>query len=179
MKEKGTSFRIWGYTIYTIVVLTGFLYGCATAHPLGTQSGKPETTIPKLEKRWAADWKHYATDSDANNWFYDTQSISRGQDTLIVRTKEVLSDNEKADFIKEYPHITNIKNISYILDGSEINCSKNIRRPLSSFWYSSEGYDIYSVYYSHSEFNEVVPDSTLAELVEIICKEGGKENGKD
>jgi hypothetical protein len=118
---------------------------------------------------YGADWKHYATDSDANNWFYDTQSISRGQDTIIVRTKEVLSDNEKADFIKEYPDITNIKNISYTIDRSEINCSKNTRKPLSSFWYSSEGYDIFSVYYSHSEFNEVVPDSTLAELVEILC----------
>ena len=119
---------------------------------------------------YGADWKHYATDSSHNDWFYDTQSISRGQDTIIVRTKEVLSDNEKADFIKEYPDITNIKNINYTIDRSEINCSKNIRRPLFSFWYSSEGNDIYRVYYSHSEFTKVVPDSTLAELVAIICK---------
>ena len=119
---------------------------------------------------YGADWKHYATDSSHNDWLYDTQSISHGHDTITVRTKEVLSDNERADFIKEYPDITNIKNINYIIDRSEINCSKNIRKPLCSFWYSSEGNDVYRGYYSHSEFNKVVPDSTLAELVEIICK---------
>jgi hypothetical protein len=125
---------------------------------------------------YGADWKYFCTDKKNNEWFYDTQSISREQDTIIVRTKEVLSDNGKADFIEEYPDITNIKNISYIIDRTEINCSKNIRWSLSSFWYSSEGNEVYRVYYSHSEFTEVVPKSLGAKLVEIVCEKG--EGGK-
>jgi hypothetical protein len=120
---------------------------------------------------YGEDWKHFYTDANKNEWFYDTQSIPREQDTIIVRTKKVLSDNEKAIFIKEYPDITNIKNISYILDSWKINCSKNIRKPLTSFWYNSEGYEIFWVYYFHSEFKQVVPDSFEVKLAEIVCQE--------
>ncbi len=123
---------------------------------------------------YGADWKYFATQGDGSTLFYDTQntqSVSRGQHTVIVRTKEVLSDNGKAIYIKDYPDITDIKKISYILDRWEINCSKNIRRQLSSFWYSSEGYDVFSVYYSHSEFKQVVPDSFEVKLAEIVCQE--------
>jgi len=119
---------------------------------------------------YGADWKYIFKDADNNEWFYDTQSISREQDTIIVRTKKVLSGNGKAIFIKEYPDITNIKNISYILDSWKINCSKNIRKPLTSFWYNSEGYEVFWVYYFHSEFKQVVPDSNSAKLVKTICK---------
>jgi hypothetical protein len=125
---------------------------------------------------YGADWKHFITGAKGNDWFYDTQSVSREQNTIIVRTKEVLSENEKAQFIKDYPDITYIKNISYILDRWEINCSKNTRKQLSSFWYSSEGNDIFSEYYFHSQFKKIVSESVLSELVAILCKEG--EDGK-
>lgn len=119
-----------------------------------------------------ADWEYYYKDAEGTDWFYDTQSISRGQDTLMVRTKQVLSDSEKATFIKNYPDITDIKKLSYILDRWEINCSKNTGKPLSSFWYSSEDHDVFSVYYSHSQFQELAPNSALAKLITIIGKTG-------
>ena len=121
---------------------------------------------------WSADWKHFRTDKNNNEWFYDAQSISREQDIIIVQTKEVLSDNEKANFTKEFPDITNIKKICYILSRLEVNCSKNMMKQLSSFWYDSEGYDVYKVYYSHGKFKEIMPESNTAKLVEIICKNG-------
>ena len=119
---------------------------------------------------WGADWKYFRTDEKNNEWFYDAESILREQDIIIVRTKEILSDKGRAIFIKDYPTITKIKNISYILGRWEINCSKRISRPLSSFWYSSEGCDVFSVYYLHSQFSGVVPDIVMDMLVEIICK---------
>ena len=120
---------------------------------------------------YSADWKSFGSDANNNEWFCDTQSISREEDTTIVRTKVVLSDKGKTIYIKNNPYIANIKKISYILDRVEINCSKNIIRPLSSFWYSSEGYEVLSVYYSKSQFKQIVPDSIEVRLAEIGCQE--------
>ena len=119
---------------------------------------------------YGADWKYYSKDVDGSSSFYDTQSVSRGENTIKVWGKAVLSDKAKKKNIKNFPEMPDIENISYMEGRWEINCSKNTMRSLSLFWYSSEGNDIYRVYYSHSEFTKVVPDSTLAELVEIICK---------
>ena len=126
----------------------------------------------------AVDWKYFFTDVDGILWLYDTQSVSRGQDTTTVLVKKILSDKEKARKIKAFPKIIGIEKISYIINKDEINCSKNMYRVKSAACYGSEGEGIVS--YDADEpnpFLDVFPDTVAAGLVKALCgekKEGGK-----
>ena len=119
---------------------------------------------------YGADWKYYSKDVDGSSSFYDTQSVSRGENTIKVWGKAVLSDKAKKKNIKNFPEMPDIENISYMEGRWEINCSKNTMRSLSLFWYSSEGNVIYSRDYPDGQFREFPPDSLMAKLAETICK---------
>jgi hypothetical protein len=123
-------------------------------------------------KAQAADWKFVCKGTDGDNWFYDTQSVLRGQETVKVWVKDLLSDKRKKDYIKGFSKTPGIENISYILNRDELNCSKNIFRVLSIVCYSSEGKVIYNEDYPDEQFIEVAPDSHMAGLIEFFCKEG-------
>jgi|LQYC01.1.fsa_nt_gi hypothetical protein len=73
---------------------------------------------------YGADWKYFGTDADGTDWFYDTQSILRGQDTTKVWAKSIFTDKTKASYIKEFPNQPVIENASYDSVRMEINCSK-------------------------------------------------------
>jgi hypothetical protein len=88
---------------------------------------------------YGADWKYFNSDADDNLWFYDTQGISREQDTVRVWVKFVLSDKTKKEYIKNFPKTPGMENTSHTKDRWEINCSKNIKRVLSSVWCDTEG----------------------------------------
>src|SRR4030042_187033 len=121
---------------------------------------------------YGADWKYFDKDADDNLWFYDTQSISREQDTVRVWVKFVLSDKTKKEYIKNFPKTPGMENTSHTKDRWEINCSKNIKRVLSSVWCDTEGNIIMDKDYPDYPFSEVIPESIGAGLVEIICQPG-------
>ena len=121
-----------------------------------------------------ADWKYFEKSSDGDLWFYDTQSISREQDTIRVWVKFVLSDKTKKEYINNFPKTPGMKNTNYTKDRWEINCSKNIKRVLSSVWCDTEGNIIMNKDYTNYPFSQVIPDSIGATLVKIICKQEGK-----
>ena len=121
---------------------------------------------------YGADWKYFDTGGDGNTYFYDTQSISREQDTVRVWVKFVLSDETKKEYIKNFPKTPGMEKTSYTKDRWEINCSKNIKRVLSSVWCDTEGNIIMDKDYPNYPFSEVIPESIGAGLVEIICKKG-------
>lgn len=120
----------------------------------------------------ATDWKYYCTDAKGGDHFYDTQRISRGQDTVKVWTKNVLSEDAKKAILKKFPNPTDIEKISYIVKRDEVNCSRNTYRILSTVVYNSGGGVFSSSDTPDDSFQEVVPGSTLATLVEILCKKG-------
>jgi hypothetical protein len=137
---------------------------------------------------WAADWKYIFTAATGGEWFYDTQSVSRGQDITSVWTKWILSDKERAKFIKEFPEEFEflqegarktqgraqkicIENISYFIEKEEINCSKNVARIMSMSLYGSGGEVIWSSgAQKPNQFEDVFPDSKGITLVKAICK---------
>jgi len=121
---------------------------------------------------YGADWKYIYTAATGGEWFYDTQSISRKQDITKILIKSILSDKEKANYIKHHPKILSIKKISYTSGRWEVDCVKYKFRVLSANMYGSDGNIFYSVGSPNSYFLKVVPGSTIAKLVEIICKEG-------
>ena len=143
---------------------------------------------------WGADWKYIFTATTVGEWFYDTQSLSRGQDITSVWTKWILSDKERARFIKEFPEEfeflqegarknsghtqkKGIKNISCCIEKEEINCSKNVVRIMSMAFYSSDGEAIWSSgAQGPRQFEDIFPDSKGVTLVKAICGEG--EGGK-
>ena len=131
----------------------------------------------------AADWKYMFTAATGGEWFYDTQSISRGQDITSVWTRWILSDKERAKFIKEFPEefrylkINSSENISFFIEKEEINCSKNVARIMSMAIYDSGGEVIWSSgAHKQNQFEDVFPDSKGVTLVKAICGEG--EGGK-
>ena len=143
----------------------------------------------------AAEWKYIFKASTGGEWFYDTQSISRGKDVTSVWTKWILSDKERAKFIKDFPKefkitettatgadtIINkgvtLTDISFFIEKEEINCSKNVARIMSMSLYSSDGEVIWSSgTQKPNQFEDVFPDSKGVTLVKAICGEG--EGGK-
>lgn len=112
---------------------------------------------------YGADWKSIGKDADNNEWFYDTQNISRGLDTVKVWTKVVLSDKAKADLIKKSqpkkpPSLSyeppefysaqkeaelsqkdriNKENINHRIDRNEIDCVNNRVKIMSSALFDS------------------------------------------
>ena len=90
---------------------------------------------------WAADWKYIFTAATGGEWFYDTQSISRGKDITSVWTRWILSDKEREKFIKKFPEefrylkINSSENISFFIEKEEINCSKNVVQIMSMALY--------------------------------------------
>ena len=143
---------------------------------------------------WAADWKYIFTAATGGEWFYDTQSVSRGQDITSVWTKWILSDKKRAKFIKEFPEEFKFlqkgarkhygsaqklgtENIGFFIEKEEINCSKNVARIMSMSLYSSDGEVIWSSgTQKPNQFEDVFPDSKGVTLVKAICGEG--EGGK-
>ena len=119
---------------------------------------------------YGADWKYYTNDADGSTYFYDTQSVSREQDTTKVWVKELLSDKAKARQIKNHPNAPEIEKISINQYRLEINCSKNMMRVLSSVGYSAEDTVISNSNFPDSQFQGIVPDSNSAKLVKSICK---------
>lgn len=109
----------------------------------------------------AADWKFIFTDREDRLWFYDNQSILRGQDTIKVWVKIINSDETGKD---------RIENNSFIYYRWEINCSKNIYRILSFLEYSSKGDVTNKKDTPYAQFEEVPLQSVGARLVESICK---------
>jgi len=124
----------------------------------------------------AANWKFLGTDVSGNNWFYDPQSVSRGQDTIEVWNKIVLSDKYKTDTIKESHNISDKGNLSFFVEKFEIDCSKNMNRQTATISYDSQGGFIYREDYPNEQFKEVVLGSTIDALVKVLCKKG--EGGK-
>jgi|LQYC01.1.fsa_nt_gi hypothetical protein len=156
------------------------------SHSKGLEETIEQTDLSFLEKQCAdnssdallasgltGDWKYFYAD-EAGDSFYDTQSVSRGQDTTRVLVKTVLSDKAKADFIKEFQDKSGIEKICLIIHGWEIHCSKNRDRTLFLIWCSSDGKVIYSSDYPDEKFREVVPDSVGEALAKILC---GKHAG--
>ena len=121
---------------------------------------------------YCADWKFFNSDADDNLWFYDAQGISHEQDTVRVWVKFVLSDKTKKEYIKNFPKTPGMEKISHTKDRWEINCSKNIKRVLSTVWCDTEGNIIMEKDYPNYPFSEVIPDSIGAFLVESVCKQG-------
>jgi hypothetical protein len=121
---------------------------------------------------YGADWKFFNSDANGNLWFYDAQSISREQDSVKVWVKFVLSDKTKNEYFKNFPKNPSMGNTSYSKDRWEINCSKNIKRVLSSIWCDTEDHIIMNKDYPNYPFSEVIADSIGANLVEIVCKQG-------
>ena len=145
---------------------------------------------------YSADWKSFGKDEDNNEWFYDTQTIARDQDTIKVWTKIVLSDKAKAYFIKksqpkkppslsyEPPEFFSAQkeaelsqkdritkeNISHRMDRDEIDCVTNRIKIISSAWFDFTEDLIYSENPPDPIFKEIDPDSVTAKLVEIVCK---------
>jgi hypothetical protein len=119
---------------------------------------------------YGADWKHYYTNLKGTDSFYDAQSIIREGNTIGVWGKLVLSDKNKANYIKDHPKILGIEKINYTIGRWEVDCLKYKFRVLSSNWYASDGNTIYSVGSPNSQFLEVVPGSTIDKLVEAVCK---------
>ena len=58
-------------------------------------------------------WKYIC--GGGGDWFYDTQSVSRGQDTTSVWVKCLLNDKGKAWWIKMFPETKGIEKISYTI----------------------------------------------------------------
>ena len=121
---------------------------------------------------YAADWKFYYKNSKGTDCYYDAQRIICEGDITKVWGKLMLSDKDKEGYIKGHPKIPKIERISYTIGRWEVDCVKYRFRVLSSNWYDSDGNIIYSVGSPNSQFREVVPRSTIAKLVAIICKEG-------
>jgi hypothetical protein len=118
----------------------------------------------------AVDWKYVDAPPDGV-WFYDTQSVSRGQDITSVWVKCILSDKGKAKRIKSAPEINGIKNISYLIQKVEINCSKNALRLMALSLYNSGGEVIGSRNPQEpGQFEDVFPGSVGSVLVKAICK---------
>lgn len=118
---------------------------------------------------WGADWKYYTIDGVGSSLFYDTQSVSRGQEITTVWIKMIFSDKAKVMATKKSPEIDGIENISHAIARMEINCSSNEQRTLSEVGYSSEGTVLYSSDVP-DQFLVAPPDSIGARLVKIICK---------
>ena len=125
---------------------------------------------------YGEDWKHYGT-GESGDWFYDTQSISQGEETVKVWIKTKLSDKEKTKMIQAFPKTKGIEDISFITHKEEINCSKNEGRTIAMAWYDSKGNTVIRQNFPDSPFTDVFPESVYAALAaKIICKEG--EGGK-
>ena len=131
----------------------------------------------------AADWKFIFTAPTGGEWFYDTQSISRGQEITSVWTKWILSDKERAKFIKEFPEefrylkTNSNANISFFIEKEEINCSKSVARIMSMALYGSGSEVVWSSgAQKPNQFEDIFPDSKGVTLVKAICGEG--EGGK-
>jgi len=123
---------------------------------------------------YGADWKQFSTATDdGTSWFYDTQTIFRGQNIIKVWIKKVLSDKSKEKYIKNFYDMNGIKDISCTIEGGEIDCSKNRHRCILFFWYDAKGNVICKAKDSNSPFHPIHSNSPMAKLVEIVCKEGG------
>jgi hypothetical protein len=118
----------------------------------------------------AVDWKCYATNAEGELLFYDTQSIFRGQDSVMVMIKIVLTDKGKADLIKKFPDKNGIENISYMINRGELDCLEHRCRVTSTVWYSSDGSIISSFNDPNRQFMEVLPNSGGDFLSKAICK---------
>jgi hypothetical protein len=121
---------------------------------------------------YGADWKCFGKSPTGSYHFYDTQSISRGQGTIKVRTMTILSNEDKAAYIRDFPDTKGIENIHHTFELSEINCSKNIWRLCSYAWYSFDYKFINGVDDNDSLFMEIEPDSVTFGLTAIVCKKG-------
>ena len=117
---------------------------------------------------WGANWKYYFKNSEGNSWFYDTQSVSRGQDTTKVQVKSTPSDKVKARFIKK-SYNDGIKKFIYSLTRIEINCSKNEQSEISEMGYSSEGTMIYEIN-EIDQFKVEAPNTNGSVLYKAICR---------
>jgi hypothetical protein len=136
----------------------------------------------------AADWKYIFTAATGGEWFYDTQSVSRGQDITSAWTMWILSDKERAKLIKEFPEEFKFlqkgarkhygspqkmgtENIGFFIEKEEINCSKNVAIIMSMPLYSSDGEVIWSSgAEGPNQFEDLFPDSKGVTLVKAICR---------
>ena len=118
----------------------------------------------------AVNWKYYATNAEGEPLFYDTQSISRDQDSVMVMIKIVLTDKDKADLIKEFHDKNGIENISYMINRGEMDCLEHRCRFTSTVLYSSDGSVISSFNDPNRQFTEVMPNSVGDCLSKAICE---------
>lgn len=144
---------------------------------------------------YASDWKYMFTAPTGGEWFYIPQSITRGEDTVLVRTKWKLSMQEAAELIKKSPKdfkkkvamtVSGAKvirtsddyiDINHFILKEEINCSTNAVRIMSMVLYDYKGAVVwYADYPEPNKFEDVFPDGKGAALIGAICKEcaGGR-----
>ena len=121
-----------------------------------------------------ADWKYYGR-TEWGDSYYDRQSIKKiSQDILEVWTKEVVTSKKQKDFmIKSRQNYElsprGFRDYAMELSLKEFNCSTEEMRYLAVVDYNAANKIIDSVDFT-GKWRQVIPDSIVEDLYNIVCK---------
>ena len=125
---------------------------------------------------WTADWIQYASPSDGKT-YYDKSSIKEIDKNIIrVSIKIIYSENGKIETfsvlksIDKAPEKSDI--LSYQLREEEINCANIKVKSYTVNFYNKEDHVFYKIPNSVGEWRDIVSDSHIETLKNIVCTTG-------
>jgi hypothetical protein len=123
----------------------------------------------------AAEWIGYWS-SNTGDAYYDKSSIKQNKNIVRVWLKIIHNEEGKIDtyaFLKKIgsaPSNPDILNHSVILE--EIDCAKEMNRFSSMAFYDEVGNIIYTTPRANNEWADIIPESNVEKLKNIVCGDG-------
>jgi len=115
-------------------------------------------------------WIFLGFNRSGSVWFYDPESLSVSNNIVKVWVKEICSERDKQQYIKEVGK--KYENLDHSLDLFKIDCTKRIFQILSTIYYALDGSIIDS--YDYPEFltkwSPIPPNSMIEALFKKYAK---------
>jgi hypothetical protein len=116
----------------------------------------------------AVDWNYGGT-SNRGDYFYESESLLQGQDTINVWVMIVLNDQGKEDYRGVFHDIEGIQDIHHILSRYQIHCAQILFRVTFSGYYDAKDALIESWDFFDIPFQDITPGTMTATLFKIFC----------
>jgi hypothetical protein len=121
----------------------------------------------------AVDWNYGGT-SKRGDYFYESERVLQGQDTINVWVRIVLSDKGKEDYRMVFHDTEGIQTIHHIMSRYEIHCAQILFRVTFSGYYDAKDALIESWGFFDIPFQDIPPGTMKDNLFKIFCNKKGK-----
>jgi len=118
-----------------------------------------------IVEAWGARWKYYGA-SDNGWYFYETESMTRPSENVIVVVQSAYTEKGVSHWVREGGK--EFQNLGYSLVWCELNCADRTIRHLQIVFYSRDKEIFHPI--RNEEWQLFVPDSMAEVLWKEICK---------